>query len=260
MGLDNKAERAFTLIHGMRFDDFVMEPSEEAGSEAADKAEKEKAGIGKIIGKVKISPNKYKELAPESISYFKNQLIEKSNYLLSLFEEDILCEAAQAALKNKEDKKAVTKVDNIWKVMRTNKSLIGAASNDNMLDRYYAVNKDGEPDENLQKELEKDAKEQSSSTSSNTSATSATPQPSTKKGSLYDEIEDDLTGEPSEVKPDEKQEDGWRYEMKNKGVLFLYKSKKDNKYYLSYNKPAEKLAKGLIDKYGLESAPETPED
>ena len=64
MGLDNRAERAFTLIHGMRFDDFVMDPSEEAGSEAAEQKEKEKVGIEKIVGKVKISPNKYQELAP----------------------------------------------------------------------------------------------------------------------------------------------------------------------------------------------------
>ena len=289
MGLDNKAERAFTLIHGMRFDDFVMDPSEEAGSEAAEQKEKEKAGIGKIIGKVKISPNKYKELAPESRKY-KNQLIERTNFLLDLFEDEVL-EATENIVK-------VIKKDDEWVVANTGSKVTPDLVKKNKDLEYKAFEKksDVQFDNTLDLEFKQWLKDQDSGKAEG--GDSEEPKPEDKKGEagnseeskpedkkgeagnseeskpedkggekqdvtngkLYDEIKNELKGEPSKVKPDDKQEGGWRYALNNQGVLFLYKSLKDKKYYLSYNKPAEKIAKSLIDKFGLTSAPESPEE
>ena len=248
MGLDNKAERAFTLIHGMRFDDFVMEPSEEAGSEAAEQKEKEKAGIGKIIGKVKISPNKYQELAPTG----KKESVEYSN-LFDLFEKEVLDEGKI---------KYYYKKDDVWYIATGDERSELNADTFNSNTNYVAIQTDKDKVTRKEarslkdKEAQKELNDYIDTLKSNSDSSGETKD----YGKLYDEIKDELKGEPSKVKPDDKQEGGWRYALNNQGVLFLYKSLKDKKYYLSYNKPAEKIAKSLIDKFGLTNAPESPEE
>ena len=83
-----------------------------------------------------------------------------------------------------------------------------------------------------------------------------------KQGELYKQIKDICSNciekEPSSVKGQDDAKDGWRYELKDKGVIFVYQSTKDNNYYISYNKPAEKIAKQAMDKLGIKPSPKGP--
>jgi spore germination protein YaaH len=64
-----------------------------------------------------------------------------------------------------------------------------------------------------------------------------------------------LESAPSRVKTTDKVQYGWRYSLKNGGIIFVYE-RKDGKYMIAYDDRAKRVVekKNLINKYGLEKA------
>jgi len=310
VGLDNKAERAFRQVHGMPFQDYELVTGKEP----------QKQDINKLT-KVPLDKSDYNKLAPKKES---NYSLNKSNYILNLFEDEIM-EANEVK---------VIKKDGKWFTVTNNAEVTKDMVNKNKDLEYIAVkDKDSNKDNNLQKEfkkdlglpedegnkpneidgkkavrpgtggdwffIDKDNKELEKVTDDDfkkgnlvavtsndvnkedeegnkdalnkeiervkgenkeSSDTSTSDKSEVKdKGAINKYIENEIEGEPAEVKKTGDAEEGWRFNLKNKGVLFLYKSSKNGKYYLSYNVPAEDIAERIIDGEHLERGPEIPE-
>lgn len=255
MGLDNKAERAFRLIHGMTFQDYFISPDEEKKTE---EPQQQKTNIKKIP----IEKNDFVKLAPPS------KVNKESFSLLDAFNEEVLREKALVI----DDKKAVVKKNDKWYIMGTNKKIIPNAApiSQKNLAKYIAVNDQGEKDEELQKQLDTDAKgvtndkeldkvEQQDSENTENKGTETTDNSSEQFGKLYSDFKEQLLSEPTVSKETAKAFPGWRYLLKNNGVIFLYQSKEDQKYYIAYTPKAEETVLKVIDKYGLEKSEEIPE-
>ena len=219
LGLDNKAERAFALIHGMTIHNYTLTGEEEDTSKQVSTP-----GLKKVV----ITKQDFIDLSP------KMSLVKSSNDsfdLFDLFNEEIL-EAKGLEI---DGKRAVIKAkDGKWYRFGDDKKVM-----DNVVTKFkdredlIAVNIKGEPDEGLQKELDnliKDVKETDD-----------------KYGKLYIEIKKELKDIPIETKGNKTRENGFLYELKNGGKIHLYQDSKDKKYYIGYDAKAEEI----VDKYKL---------
>jgi hypothetical protein len=102
MGLDNKAERIFRLIHGMTFEDYSLKGDEE------DKT-KDENGRETLKYKFQISDKDYDEIAPEHGAIFKKERFplnlvasNQSFSLFDLFNEEVIQEENKHVYKDKD--------------------------------------------------------------------------------------------------------------------------------------------------------------
>jgi hypothetical protein len=266
IGLDNKAERAFRQIHGMPFQDYELVTGKETKPEVVKPVDVKQP----VLKKFEVKKQEYDKIVPKlrlAASY------EYSKNLSDVFEDEVL-EAKKSGALTIDGKKAVTIKNGEWyRLTTTNKKIIG----DPILtftDDLIAVNSKGEKDNALQDELNKEIAN-ASTTSDNTKDTSsdvtANKDDSNGEaskgnyGALYIDIKDNLESPdtiPSQSKETEKAKVGWVYRLKNNGRIFLYQSKENDKYYISFNDEGEKVvnAKNLINKYKLEKEGGNPEE
>lgn len=185
-----------------------------------------------------------------------------------MFEDEVL-EAKKSDALEIDGKKAVTTKNGEWfRLTATNKKIIGSPIL-TFTDNLIAVNSKGEQDNALQDELNKEItkeKEAKNKTEEPTTQNDGKEEPNKGNyGALYVDIKDNLESPdtiPSESKETEKAKVGWVYKLKNNGRIFLYQSKENDKYYISFNDEGEKVvnAKNLIDKYKLEKVENSPID
>jgi len=255
MGLDNKAERAFTLIHGMRFEDFIMDPSEEA--DTGDKEEpKTAAKRGTLKFKYEVPPDQYKKLIPKA----PIKLAASYEYpsLLDIFEEDVLHEKALEV----DGKKAVMTKNGEWYRLTAKGKKPYNTPISTFKDNLIAVNSKGEPDEALQGELDKEIAKYKEAEGDRGTEDKKDTTVGNEEGSLYADLKDeiDINNPPSKVKPSQITKNGWRFMLKNGGIVFIYQTT-DDKNMIGFDDKAKKVvdAKDLINKYKLKISKETPE-
>lgn len=259
IGLDNKAERAFRQIHGMPFQDYELVTDKSSQTEVKPINTKQE------LKKLEVKKQEYDKIAPKlrlAASY------EYSKNLLNMFEDEVL-EAKKSDALEIDGKKAVTTKNGEWfRLTATNKKIIGSPIL-TFTDNLIAVNSKGEQDNALQDELNKEItkeKEAKNKTEESTTQNDGKEEPNKGNyGALYVDIKDNLESPdtiPSESKETEKAKVGWVYKLKNNGRIFLYQSKENDKYYISFNDEGEKVvnAKNLIDKYKLEKVENSPID
>jgi len=247
VGLDNKAERAFRQVHGMPFQDYEL-----VTGKVEDKKNEPKTAAqqGVLKHKYEVPKDQYKKLIPQPGVKFALTTAESTFSLLDIFEEDVFEEKAL----NVDGKKAVTigKDGEWYRLTALNKKLYNTPISS--FKNVIAVDKTGKPNKDLQKELDKDIEKE--------------PPEATKdkeedgKGKLFIDLQDELDTKilPSKVKPSEKTKNGWRFLLKNGGIIFIYQTT-DGKNMIGFDDKAKKVvdAKDLINKYKLEVSTETPE-
>ena len=262
MGLDNKGERIFRLIHGMTFQDFSLRGDEEAV------AEKDK-GKETLKYKYEIDDKEFERLAPDEGEKFVRFKLADSNQsfsLLDMFTEEVLGEGQTVKYLIKKDDKWMIATDAEEKEF----------NDPNPKHKYWAVKgsevgldraplrKADAKDKELQKELDDWIKKE---TGGDNKIEKTEDNPDEKKksydkadvkefGELALDLKDELQTTPNVVKPDDKIQYGWRYLLKNGGVIFVYQSKEDEKNYIKYDDKARQVVKdkGLVTKYGMTKA------
>ncbi|MDD5651083.1 MAG: hypothetical protein PHF86_11815 [Candidatus Nanoarchaeia archaeon] len=260
------------------------------------KGEKTKKTKG-IPFKVEINKNDYSSLVPNPEKMKQNKVswkdwkfplaasVEYDKDLYDLFVEDI-------CFINEEEKYVFKDKDGKW--------IVASSSKNNPIEfsfnpkhNYIAVKTD-EPtgskekakkldkDEDLQKELDELIKnEQNPPTEdTNTEETPETNTIDTKTNDVEDkpeittdtsknkqalgilafELDNELKQAPNSIQPTDKVKNGWRYVLKNNGVIFIYQNK-NNKYFIGYDDKAKSVVDktNIINKYGLTQSPESPE-
>jgi len=237
MGLDAKAERAFRLIHGMSFQDYSLKGDEEATSK------EEKPGMKKY----EIDKKMFSRLAPEPRK-IKLAASNNSFSLFDMFNEEVL----------EEKDRYVTKDGEKWLLVKKLKSGSFKVSPDNEIltlkDNDIAVDKNGNQDEELQKQvndLSQKEKNQKSADVENEielqlkNNSNPTPEEEDAFGELFYEIKPDIKTV-SPVKPSEKVVNGWRFLTRNNGTIFVYEGKGGN-FYIAFDNKGEEI----VDKYKL---------
>lgn len=256
VGLDNKAERAFRQVHGMPFQDYELVTGKNEKEEEEPKTAKEK-GLMKF--QYEVPKDQYNKLIPKSGAKLAIAAKESTFSLLDIFEEDVLGEKALEV----DGKKAVTigPKGEWYRLTSKNKMLYNTPISS--FKNVIAVNKKGEPDEDLQAELDKEIKIQiKNKEPEDTENKEQKPTEEDGNGKLYVELQDELDSKtpPSEVKPSEKTKSGWRFVLKNGGIIFIYQTT-DNKNMIGFDEKAKKVvdSKDLINKYKLEVSTKNPE-
>ena len=167
--------------------------------------------------------------------------------LLDLFSEEVL----------KEKERAITKVDDQWYLVRKFKNGWQVRMDNpvsKFTDKDYAVDNKGQKDEALQKDLDSLRGKQKEDSKRESQMK--------EQGELFKDLKDELDANkpPAKVKPSEKTKSGWRFILKNGGIIFVYETT-DGKYMLGFDDKAKKTVdtKDLVRKYHLEIAKEYPE-
>ena len=341
MGLDNKSERAFSLIHGMRFEDFIMKPEDE-GKPAETKQpvlkkfEVKKQEYDKIVPKLRLaasnnSLDKLNQLSEANIKTYNlidmiKKVLKEANKEIYIFKnkkDNKWYDASSPAsnmkygtseIKTKDPEKEYIAVktdkpagsrktamklekDNeaqkdFEKFIKGNKIEVGLDKGDwwnitnqkpfdpkeflkihgeKSLDKVIisnVISKDKQ--EELKKilkgeEEQKDDKKAEEPKAAEEQPKAEEPKAAEENGALYIDIKDNMESpdaKPSTTKETPNAKVGWIYRLKNNGRIFLYQSKQNDKYYISFNDEGEKVvnAKNLIDKYKLEKEGGTPEE
>jgi len=260
MGLDNKAERAFRLIHGIPFEDYSLKQGDEAESEK----DVEKKKRESFPYRYEIEKSKFDKIAPQLGAKFKINASNDSYSLFDLFNEEIL----------QEKTKYIFKKDGKWISASSSKGNPFEYEKLDPKDQYVAVMTNApvgsikiaktlEKDGNLQREIDKIIKDNKNKPEENKEDN----QPEKKKfsaadekefGELYVIISDDLDSEPIQVKPSKRIKYGWSFPLSNDGKLVVYQTV-DGKNKIAFDEIAKKIVDKykLIQKFGLTE--ETPE-
>lgn len=266
MGLDNKAERVFRLIHGMTFHDYAMTPDEEDTESSSSKET--------LKYQFKIADKDYDEIAPDHGAKFTKErfpLLVASNQSFSLFDlfnEEVLEEASgtKYVFQGEDGKFMYAHVSQNTPYELTY----------NPKNKYIAVKTDTEvgnskkaaeleKDPELQIKLDKHIEELKNSKEDNgeenkdgekkVNDIKFDPKDVEEFGKLAIDVRDELETFPKTVKPDAKVSDGWIYDLKNGGRMFVYQTK-DGDHKLAYDDRAKDIVKkkGLENKYGIQKA------
>lgn len=236
---------------------------------------KKKVDVG-VKHKIEIDREKFNDIAPEVDKIRRLAASNKSLNLLDIFNEEVLKEVKGLVI---DGKKAVTigspkkggKAGEWYRVDKNGNIIKGSAPIKKFTDDLIAVDKDGEPSDDLKNELEKEIEQYKEKKSGGEEKEPKKEdkvdngeKPSKEQvdayGKLYFDIKDELQTKPNEVKS-KNVKNGWRYITNNNGTIFVYQSKVDDKYYIAYDDKGKNIVDkyDLINKYNLEKAAEAPE-
>lgn len=223
--------------------------------------------------KIEIDDRKYDELTPEANKIRQLVASNQSFNLFDLFNEEVLSERKNKKLeylmfKNGIFYKADIDGGKAKIVDDENGDPIEVEKFDTDKYEYQVLNKDGTEHkkgmEELNKELGKTEPKDNKEEKPNEESPKEDDTPSNEEeeayGKLYYDIKSDLKNEPAPIKSKNVKQ-GWRYWANNNGVIFVYQSKTNNKYYIAYDEKGEQIVKkyDLINKYDLEKTIDTPE-
>lgn len=255
IGLDNKAERAFTLIHAMRFQDYAMEAGEEGEKVEKKKREKKEptaSDKGLLKHKYEVPKDQYNKLIPKVPKLKLAASYEYPMNLLDMFEEEIL---------NEKDVKVAKNSSGAWATYSPKQTSKQWAANDlKPGNNYIAVDEKGNASEEIQKQLDADIKKKYPSEEDKPEGNQTSQD---DKGELYNDLKDslDTAYPPSKVKPSEKTKSGWIFRLKGGGVIYVYETN-DGRHMVAFDDKAKPIIdkKDLINKYKLEVSDEIPEE
>lgn len=274
--VDGKGQKFFAADRkkgglGMVFKAWLAAQKTQDVFDLSDVAKGEQQSKTKKSKKIEIDKNDYATLAP-SPKKMKSSGVDFSKLLqlasvdwtnFKSFKESILTEV-------KKGRKVFQDDDDDWKTYKGKHRIYSPKKTD------IAVDKEGNPDPDAQAEYDDwIRKDQSDDDLNNTDKKDDKPEAfldkedkpeETKKksdkstgiGELSLELVGQLKQEPNPLKSSDKVKSGWRYILKNNGVIFIYQGK-DNKYYIGFDKKAESTVDklSLVDKYAI--AQESPE-
>lgn len=230
--------------------------------------QKKKKVSSDVKHKIEIDREKFNDIAPEADKIRKLAASNKSLNLLDIFNEEVLKEAKGLVINGK---RAVTigspkkggESGEWYRVGKSGKIITGSGAISNFTN-VIAVDKNGEPDEDLQRELNKEIEKYKNRKLNGEENGKGEDEVSKEQvdayGKLYFDIKDELQTKPNEVKS-KNVKNGWRYITNNNGTIFVYQSKVDDKYYIAYDDKGKNIVDkyDLINKYNLEKATEAPE-